>query len=105
MKNELDTNQKIGQTAIEVLVVIGIVLIIGGCIFGWMSKHVFGNKQIIDFNHQRFNVAYVLSDSNVWEKVKIKAWKDWKDSDAIQIVTTDGNAIYTHLRNVKLCEK
>lgn len=66
---------------------------------------MFGNKQIIDFNHQQFNVAYVLSDSNVWEKVKIKAWKDWKDFDAIQIVTTDGNAIYTHLRNVKLCEK
>lgn len=92
-----------GQTAVEVMVVISIVAIIGACIFGWCSKHVWGNKQIVDFNHQRFNVAYVLGDDGKWEKVKIKAWKDWQQSDSVQIIKTDGNALYTHLRNVKLC--
>ena len=33
----------------------------------------------------------------------IKAWKDWEQSDAVQIIKTDGNAVYTHLCNVKLC--
>ena len=94
---------KKGFTIIEVLVVIGIISILFGVMFSFSSKHIVGNKQIIDFNHQRFNVAYVRVDSNNWERVKIKAWKDWNNSDAVQIIKQDGNAIYTHLCNVKLC--
>lgn len=81
------------------------LLIILAVVFGFFSKHIFGNKQFIDFNHQKFNVAYVKGNSNIWEKVNIKAWKDWEKSDSIQIITEDGNAIYTHLSNVKLMEK
>jgi hypothetical protein len=80
-----------------------LIIIVISC-FGWFSRHIFGNKQIIDFNHQKFNVAYVMGNSNVWEKVHIKAWKDWENSDAVQIITEDGKAIYTHLMNVKLME-
>lgn len=94
-----------GQTLAEFMVVIGILAVIAACLFGFFSKHVFGNKQIVDFNHQKFTTAYVLGDSNMWEKVSVKAWKDWEDSDAIQIVTQDGKAIYTHLRNVKLVQE
>ena len=98
-----------GQTFVEWLVVIGIIAIIFATIFagafGWCSKHVWGNKQIVDFNHQRFNVAYVLGDAGKWERINIKAWKDWDKSDSIQIIKMDGNAIYTHLMNVKLCKE
>lgn len=82
-----------------------LIIIIGSITFGFISKHIFGNKQIIDFNHQNFKVAYVLGDNNKWEKVNIKAWKDWEKSDSIQVITEDGNVIYTHLSNVKLMEK
>ncbi len=85
-------------------VICTIIIVLGFVTFGFFSKHIFGNKQIIDFNHQKFNVAYVLGNSNVWEKVNIKAWKDWENSDSIQIITEDGKAIYTHLMNVKLME-
>ncbi len=85
-------------------VICTIIIVLGFVTFGFFSKHIFGNKQIIDFNHQKFNVAYVLGNSNVWEKVNIKAWKDWENSDAVQIITEDGKAIYTHLMNVKLME-
>lgn len=94
-----------GQTIVEWLVIIGMTAIIVGAWFGFFSKHVFGNKQIVDFNHQKFTSAYVLGDSNVWEKVSVKAWKDWDNSDSIQIVTPDGKAIYTHLCNVKLVQE
>lgn len=101
----MSSASKKGQTLAEFMVVIGILAVTAACLFGFFSKHVFGNKQIVDFNHQKFTTAYVLSDSNMWEKVSIKAWKDWEDSDAIQIVTQDGKAIYTHLRNVKLVQE
>lgn len=93
------------QTLAEFMVVIGVLAVIAACLFGFFSKHVLGNKQIVDFNHQKFTTAYVLGDSNMREKVSVRTWKDWEDSDAIQIVTQDGRAIYTHLRNVKLVQE
>ena len=96
---------KSGQTTIELLVVVGVIVIIGACIFSFCSRHVWGNKQIIDFNHQHFNVAYIRTDDNKWERINVKAWKDWDKSDSIQIIKTDGNAIYTHICNVKLCKE
>ena len=93
---------KRGQTIVEIMVIVAIVAIICAALWGFGSKHIFGNKQIIDFNRQRFDVAYVLGDDNKWEKVRIKAWKDWENSDSIQIVKEDGTYLYTHLRNVKL---
>jgi len=96
---------KKGNTLIEWLVIIGILGIILGTAFNVGSKHIFGNKQIIDFNHQHFNVAYIRTDDNKWERINVKAWKDWDKSDSIQIIKTDGNAIYTHLCNVKLCKE
>jgi hypothetical protein len=97
-------NRKSGQTFVEWLVAIAILLVVGTAIFGVVNKYVVGNKQFVDFK-QKFNVAYVLSDSNKFERVKIKAWKDWENSDSIQVIKEDGTPIYTHLRNVKLtCE-
>ena len=96
---------KSGQSIVEWLIIFGSLVVAFLLIFGWCSRYVWGNKQIIDFNHQQFNVAYVLGDAGKWERVSIKAWKDWEQSDAIQIIKMDGNAVYTHLRNVKLCKE
>lgn len=96
---------KRGFSIVELMIIIGILAIIFSIIFSFSSKHLVGNKQIIDFNHQHFNVAYIHTDNNKWERINVKAWKDWKDSDAIQIIKLDGNAIYTHLCNVKLCKE
>ena len=96
---------KRGCTIIELLVVIGILGIVFSMVLSFGSKHIVGNKQIIDFNHQHFNVAYIRTDGNKWERINVKAWKDWDKSDSIQIIKTDGNAIYTHLCNVKLCKE
>ena len=78
-----------------------VIVLVIAVLFGVFNKYVFGNKQLIDLK-QNFNVAYVLADDGKFQKVSISAWKDWENSDAIQVVTKDGKPIYTHLRNVKL---
>ena len=97
-------NNKSGQAFIEWLIIGVILLAIFVCTFGIFNKYIFGNKQIVDFK-QNFNVAYVLGDSNMWDRVKIKAWKDYENSDAIQVIDENGKPIYTHLRNVKLTKE
>lgn len=92
---------------VEVMVVIGMILIIGACfiggIGGCLNKHAFGNKQFFDFR-QNFKYAYITEGTNT-VKYPIKAWKDWENSDAIQVITTDDKAIYTHLNRVMLTDK
>ena len=97
-------NNKSGQTFIEWIIVGGIILVIFVCVFCIFNKYIFGNKQFVDFK-QNFNVAYVLGDSNMFERVKIKAWKDYENSDSIQVIDENGKPIYTHLRNVKLTKE
>ena len=84
--------------AIAVLVVVIVVC------WNVFKNNIYGNKQFIDLKTD-FNVAYVLGDDGKFERKRIKAWNDWKDSDAVQVVLEDGTAIYTHLRNVKLTKE
>lgn len=86
------------------MLVIIVFLLIGGIFFIIIKDYVIGNKQLIDFN-QNFNVAYIMGDSNRFERVRIKAWKDWENSDAVQIILENGTPIYTHLHNVKLTKE
>jgi len=86
-------------------IVIGVVLfIIALALASIANRHVFGNKQFFDFK-QNFNTAYILSDGGKFEKVRIKAWKDYENSDSVQVILEDGTPIYTHLRNVKLTKE
>lgn len=100
-------NAKSGQSFPEILAVIGIFVIIGavfcGVVGGCLNKHAFGNKQFFDFR-QNFKYAYITEGTNV-VKYQIKAWKDWKYSDAVQVITIDDKCIYTHLNKVILTDK
>ena len=96
--------KKSGFTIVEWIVCLVLVLALLVPAGMFINRFIFGNKQIIDFK-QNFSAAYIKGDSNVWQKVKIKAWKDYAESDSIQIVTPDGKALYTHLSNVKLVQE
>lgn len=96
-----------GQTAIEItlilLFIIGVIILFASVFGGCWVKHVSGNKQFFDFR-QNFKYAYVTEGTNVI-KYEIRAWKDWENSDAIQIITADDMTIYTHLNRVMLTDK
>lgn len=76
----------------SVLISIGlfaiILLILSSCGF---------NKQIIDLDYS-FNKAII---ENVGE-IDIKSWKDYENSDMIQVTATDGKVYLTHSSNVIL---
>ena len=97
-------SRKNGQTVVEwiIIAVIAAIILIPGIVF--INRCIVGNKQIVDFK-QNFNAAYMKGDSNIWTRVEVKAWKDYENSDSVQIVMPDGKAIYTHLSNVKLVQE
>jgi len=59
------------------------------------------NRTIIDTT---WNFDYAIINLPTGEIVegKVSGWKDWEDSDAVQVTFTDGAVYYTHLNNVVL---
>lgn len=63
-----------------------------------------GNRQVgIDTVQSFDHFKIIFGDSTI--EGKIKAWRDFDDSDVIQIVSTDGTVYLTHYRNVLMTRK
>ena len=58
------------------------------------------NRQIVDL-HYNFTYAMVSMPDGTIVSGKVDSWRDYSDSDAIQ-VTIDGKTYYTFLGNVVL---
>ena len=76
----------------KVLTALLVVFNLQGCV---------GNKQIIDTTYS-YKYAYVRYGDGTCVKYEIETWSDFSESDAVSIVTVDGQKIYTHLANVVL---
>lgn len=61
-----------------------------------------GNRSTGLDTKQTFRYANIYLDGE-WQDVVVESWRDFKDSDSIQI-TINGNTFYTHLSNVILME-
>jgi major membrane immunogen (membrane-anchored lipoprotein) len=59
------------------------------------------NQTIIDTTYH-FDYAYVAMPDGTCVEGNVKSWKDWDDSDVIQVTFTDGTVYYTHSSNVVL---
>jgi hypothetical protein len=59
------------------------------------------NKTVIDTTYT-FNHAFVALPDGSCVDGPIRSWKDWGDSDMIQVTFTDGTVYYTHSSNVVL---
>lgn len=60
-----------------------------------------GNQQIID-TVWRYDYAIIKMPSGEVVEGPISSWRDYDDSDSLQVVFTDGKVYYTHACNVCL---
>ena len=59
------------------------------------------NRTIIDTTYH-FNYAYVSLPDGTHVEGAIRSWRDWDDSDVVQVTFTDGTVYYTHSSNIVL---
>ena len=59
------------------------------------------NKTIFDTTYT-FNYAFVSLPDGSCVDGPIRAWKDWDDSDMMQVTFSDGTVYYTHSSNIVL---
>lgn len=84
--------------AIVLLVVMCLTLV--GC--GASSTGGTGyNKTIFDLKYN-FKTAYIALPDGSMIKGTIQSWKDWDDSDMLQVTLENGHTYYTHSSNIVL---
>ena len=59
------------------------------------------NKTVFDTTYT-FNYAFVSLPDGSCVDGPIRAWKDWEDSDMLQVTFSDGTVYYTHSSNIVL---
>ena len=62
------------------------------------------NMNLFDTKYS-FNYAYVGLPNGKTIEGEIKSWKDWDDSDMLQVTFTDGSTYYSHSSNIVLVSK
>ena len=59
------------------------------------------NYDIVDLRYH-FDTAYVSIPGQEPKEVKLRSWKDYDQSDTVQVEDRDGNVYLTHYCNVVL---
>jgi hypothetical protein len=72
---------------------LGAAILLSGC-----------NKQIIDLEY-KFNKAYAKWPDGTVKVIEISKWKDFDNSDQIQIISKDGKVYLFHSVNVVLVKE
>lgn len=89
---------------LALIVVIAILLGIAYVIRGGKNILFGGNRQVFDTKY-RFNWAIIELGNGELLEGKVKAWNDYEDSDAVQIIMEDGTVFLTHYSKVLLCSE
>jgi len=72
---------------------LGAVMLMAGC----------GNQQILDTTWS-FNRAIIIHGDESYE-VEVQSWRDFENSDMIQIRTTEGKTYLSHSSNIILIQE
>ena len=82
------------KIAILVVLAVATMFIVSSC----------GNRQVGIDTNQSFSRAWIKLGNNMVE-MHIKAWRDFREGDEIQITAEDGTVYLTHYSNVVLMSK
>ena len=82
---------------LRVLAIIGAILIPQAIILACSGC----NMQIVDttWHYQKAHIRGI-SPANEWTTVEIASWKDYEQSDVVQIKTKSGKTYLTHYNNI-----
>ena len=85
----------------KVILATVIILTIAVVLFGFFYVVKGWNVNVIDTEY-RFNYAYISMPDGSCCQGEIKSWRDWSDSDMVQVIFTDDTIYFTHSSNVVL---
>lgn len=74
------------------------LLLVGLCCGGWF------NRQIVDLKWE-YKYAWIRWPDGTNEKIEIKKWMDYEQSDMIQVIDKNDKVYLTHSCNVVLISK
>ena len=77
------------------------IALLTACAAETVNANIVSNKKYSEWDTNHFDKAIIDIHSEIIE-VSVKSWKDYEDSDAIIIETTDGKLYYTNLRDCTL---
>lgn len=94
------------KTKNNIVTIIAIIIIVAFFIgtMAVMSKAEAYNATWFDTTYH-FDKAWIYMPDGSVVIGEVESWKDWEDSDAVQVRIKNGGTYYTHLSNVVLMAK
>jgi major membrane immunogen (membrane-anchored lipoprotein) len=77
--------------------------LIGVILFATIILAGCGNRSVIDTKYTFTKAKIVLGNEII--DVEVSQWRDYEDSDQIQIIDKNGKVYLTHISNVLLTDK
>ena len=72
------------------------------CALALMATTLTGCNRTVFDTTWKYDYAIIELPSGEIVEGEVREWKDWSDSDAVQVIFTDGAVYYTHLSNAVL---
>ena len=87
------------RKAAVIIIVIALTVALCACSMNTQGQMISGNRITGGRDIQRFEYAYIYLGGNLIAEGKVEQWRDYTNSDTIQVVI-DGNYYLTHYTNV-----
>lgn len=79
------------------------IIILAGLVL-YMTEAKAYNATLLDTTYH-FDKAWIYMPDGSVVIGEVESWKDWEDSDAVQVKIVNSGTYYTHLSNVVLMAK
>ena len=80
-----------------------LIVVLVAMLFALCSCMV-GNRRVGFDSAQTFEKADILIEGE-WKRVSVKSWRDFDQSDVVQVEATDGTVYLTHYSNAVLIKE